>query len=104
MRVSLVGGIDRLERRYLQEAEKAGVDLKIFNRLEADLSAKIRHAEAVVLFTSKISHKARAKVMNVAHAKDIPVFMSHNCGVCALRDCLNCVKKGLAELHHDEVQ
>ncbi|UFS72602.1 DUF2325 domain-containing protein [Geomonas sp. RF6] len=99
MRVSLVGGIARLERHYLQEAEKAGVDLKIFNRLEAGLSSKIRHAEAVVLFTSKISHKARMKVMSVAQAKDIPVFMCHNCGVCALRDCLNCVKKGLVEVH-----
>jgi len=98
MRISLVGGIDRLQRHYLEEAQKAGVDLKIHNRLEVGLSSKLRQAEAVVLFTSKISHKARMKVMSVAQSQDIPVFMCHNCGVCALRDCLVCVKNGIAKV------
>ncbi|MGA2150616.1 MAG: DUF2325 domain-containing protein [Geobacteraceae bacterium] len=97
MRISLIGGIDRLGRHYRQEAEKLGVDLRIFTRSETNLSAKIRHSEALVIFTSKVSHRARDLVMGVALAKGIPVFMSHNCGVCALRDCLNCVKEGLAE-------
>ena len=92
MRISLIGGIDRLEKHYLEEAEKLGVDLRVFNRSETNLPAKIRHAEALVIFTSKVSHKVRNQVMVVAQAKRIPVYMSHNCGICALRDCINCVK------------
>lgn len=94
MRISLIGGIDRLQRHYLHEAEKLGVELRIFTRSETNLPAKIGHTEAVVIFTNKISHRARNQVMGVAHANNIPVFMSHNCGVCSLRDCLNCVKEG----------
>jgi len=97
MRISLVGGIDRLQRHYRQEAENLGVDLRIFNKSEVDLQDKLGHTDAVVLFTSKVSHRARRQVMGVAHARNIPVFQSHNCGICALRDCLNCVKAGMIE-------
>lgn len=95
MRISLIGGIDRLQKHYRQEAEKLGIDLRIFNTSETDLPAKVRHTEALVIFTGQVSHKARREVMGVATSKDIPVFMSRYCGVCALRKCLNCVKQGL---------
>jgi len=94
MRISLVGGMDRQSRHYRQEAESRGIDLRIFNTSEANLSAKIRHSDAVVIFTGKVSHQARREVMKVVASHDIPVFMSHNCGVCALKDCLNCVREG----------
>lgn len=94
MRISLVGGIYSLQKHYRQEAANLGVELRIFNKSETDLPAKLGHTEAVVLFTSKVSHRARRQVMGVALARNIPVFQSHNCGVCALRDCLNCCKEG----------
>ncbi|MBI1921014.1 MAG: DUF2325 domain-containing protein [Geobacter sp.] len=96
MRISLVGGIDRLQKHYRHEAEKAGVDLRIFNGAETNIPDRIKQTEALVIFTSKVSHKARNQVMGVALSKDIPVFMCHNCGVCALRDCLKCVKEGMS--------
>jgi len=95
MRVSLIGGMDRLHRHYLQEAENMGVALRIFHRSENNLQAKIGHSQAVVIFTSKISHQARNQAVNSASTKEIPVFMSHNCGVCALRDCINCIREQL---------
>lgn len=95
MRVSLIGGMDRLQKHYLLEAEKLGVDLRVFTRSENNLEAKIGHSQAVVIFTSKISHQARNQAVNSASTKEIPVFMSHNCGVCALRDCINCIKEQL---------
>ncbi len=97
MRVSLIGGMDRLQKHYLQEAEKLGVDLRIFTRSENNMEAKIGHSQAVVIFTNKVSHQARNQAVNSASTKEIPVVMSHNCGVCALRDCINCVKQQLAE-------
>jgi hypothetical protein len=87
--------MDRLQKHYLQEAEKLGVDLRIFTRSENNMEAKIGHSQAVVIFTNKISHQARNQAVNSASMREIPVFMSHNCGVCALRDCINCIKKQL---------
>lgn len=89
MRVSLIGGMDRLQKHYLQEAEKLGVDLRIFTRSENNMEAKIGHSQAVVIFArSKVSHQARNQAVSGASTKEIPVYMSHNCGVCALRDCI----------------
>jgi len=96
MRIALVGGMDRLQTHYRQEAAKLGVELRIFNRSEIDLQEKLGLSEAVVLFTGKVSHRARLQVMGAAQSRNIPVFQSHNCGVCALRNCLNCVKNGTA--------
>jgi len=94
MRISLIGGMDRLHRHYQHEAESLGIELRIFNKSVVNLSAKLEHSEAVVLFTNKVSHSARKQVMGVAQSRNIPVLQSHHCGICALRDCLNCVKAG----------
>jgi len=91
MKISLIGGIDRLDRHYRKAAQEAGIDLSIYSQSEVNLPSKIKHADAVVMFTNKISHQARIQVMNVAKTKNIPVHMFHSCGVCTLRDCLNCL-------------
>jgi len=91
MKISLIGGIDRLDRHYREAAQKAGIDLSIYSQSEVNLSSKIKHADAIVMFTNKISHQARIQVMNMAKTKSIPVHMFHSCGVCTLRDCLNCL-------------
>ena len=94
MCVALIGGMDRLERHYISEAEKFGIELRVFAKSESQIASKIKNMDALVIFTNKVSHKAKSEVMNMAKAKNIPVFMYHSCGVCTLRDCLNCLKKG----------
>lgn len=92
MCVAVIGGMDRLERHYREEAARAGIELRVFNRLEASMMRKIGKVDAVVIFTNKVSHKARREAMNIAKRKNIPVLMHHSCGVCTLRDCLNCLR------------
>ncbi len=98
MCVALVGGMDRLERQYISEAEKVGINLKVFTKSENGMISKIRNMDAVVIFTNKVSHKAKVEVMNTAKSKQIPVYMYHSCGICTLRDCLRCLK----EKTHDD--
>ena len=93
MCIALIGGMDRLERQYKNEAEKMGINLKIFTRSEASIGSKIRNMDALVIFTNKVSHRAKREVMNIAKARNIPVLMYHSCGVCTLRDCLNCLRE-----------
>jgi hypothetical protein len=92
MCVALIGGMDRLERNYIDEAERLGIDLKVYTKSETGIASKVKNVDAVVIFTNKVSHKAKREVMNTAKAKNIPVFMYHSCGVCTLRDCLSCLK------------
>jgi hypothetical protein len=91
MRISLVGGMNRLETHYRAEALKRGFDLKVFNSPETNMSAKIAGSEAVVLFTGKVSHEARKHAMAAAKSSDIPVIMCHSSGICAFRDCIDCI-------------
>lgn len=94
MCIALIGGMDRLERHYKNEAGWAGIEIKVFNRADTGLAAKIRNVDSVVVFTNKVSHRAKQETMNAAKSRNIPIFLSHSCGVCTLRDCLNCLSHG----------
>jgi hypothetical protein len=89
--VSLIGGMDRLRRRYIDAAEKSGINLRVFSQAEVNLDAKIQNSDAVVIFTNKISHEAKKAALQVAKSRKIPVLMSHSCGVCSLRECIDCL-------------
>jgi hypothetical protein len=93
MCIALIGGMDRLGRHYIHEAEKFGINLKVFNTAETGIASKMKNADAVVIFTNKVSHRARKEAMNMVRSNNIPVFQYHSCGVCTLRDCLNCVQQ-----------
>lgn len=89
--VVLIGGMGRLERHYSTEAGNHGVALKMFNECPAGLSSRIGNARALILFTNKVSHRARREAMNAARSRRIPVLMRHSCGICMFRNCLECL-------------
>lgn len=92
MSIVLIGGMDRLSEKYQNEAKKQGMNLCIFSQANQNMSTKIKNADAVVIFTNKVSHQARNEAFTTAKKQGIPVFMHHACGVCTLRECLNCVR------------
>lgn len=98
MCVALIGGMDRLERNYVSEAERMGIDLRVFTKSRSRITSKIKNVDALIIFTNKVSHRTKREVMNVAKARNIPVFMYHSCGICTLRDCLSCLKNKKAVL------
>ncbi len=59
MSIVLVGGMDRLGSQYQKEAQKMGMQLQIFSQLGHNVGSRIKGADAVVIFTNMISHKAR---------------------------------------------
>ncbi len=89
MCVAVIGGMDRLGSHYRREAERSGVELKVFNRLEGHFAPRLKNVDAVVIFTNKVSHRARHQALDVARHRNIPVIQHHTCGVCTLRECLN---------------
>ncbi len=88
MKVTLIGGMDRLKRHYEEAAHRAGHDLKIFFQYETGMEAKIGTTDALVLFTGKVSHSARNHALEAARNLGIPVIQSHSSGISALRECL----------------
>lgn len=88
MCVALIGGMDRLERDYEVEAQKHGVKLKVFTKTKTGLVARLKSVDVVVVFTGKVSHRLRGEALSAAKSKNIPVIMTHSCGVCSLRECL----------------
>jgi len=91
MCIALIGGMDRLERHYKDEAERTGIYLRVFTRSEVNIGSKLRNMDAMVIFTNKVSHNVKKQAMDAAKANGIPVYMHHSCGVCTLRECLNCL-------------
>ena len=97
MCVALIGGMDGLERHYISEAEKFGIELRVFTKSESQIASKIKNMDALVIFTNKVSHRVKKEAVNIAKARNIPVLIYHSCGVCTLRDCFSCLenkKKG----------
>lgn len=88
MCAALVGGMDRLKREYVTEAKKNGIKLKHFTGKERKISKSLGRVDFVVMFTNKVSHKARKDVL-AAIGKDTPVYMEHSCGISTLRKCLS---------------
>jgi len=89
MCAALVGGMDRLKRNYIDEAKKNGIKLKCYTGKERTISGSLGNVDFVVLFTNKVSHKARKDVLAAIRGKDVPVIMQHSCGMSSLKKCLS---------------
>ncbi len=61
MCVALIGGMDRLKRHYINEAKQFGVELKVFTKHKTGISSRIKNVDAVVIFTNKVSHRAKKR-------------------------------------------
>jgi hypothetical protein len=88
MCASLIGGMDRLKRDYIDAAKEGGVTLKCFTGKERGIAAQIGESDLVIVFTNKVSHEARREAAKAAKSRNIPLRMLHSCGVSSLRDCL----------------
>jgi hypothetical protein len=98
MCIALIGGMDRLERNYIKEAESFGVKLKVFTKSKKEIASKVKNVDALIVFTNKVSHKLKNEVVSIAKERNITVLMCHSCGISTLRDCLICLKKNIESI------
>ncbi|EGJ49300.1 DUF2325 domain-containing protein [Desulfocurvibacter africanus] len=89
MCAALIGGMSRLKREYAEAAKALGVTLKVFDGNESYIADRIGQTECLILFTGKLSHKARSEAMRHAVRNGIPVRQCHSSGISSLRQCLN---------------
>jgi len=90
MCIALIGGMDKLKKHYIAEASKFGVELEVFSqhKRKSNRASKIGRMDEIVIFTNKISHRAKDEVMNIARKEEIPVSLYHSCGISTLRSHL----------------
>lgn len=89
MCAALIGGMDRLKRDYIDEAKRHGIKLKCYTGKERNITGSVGNVDFVVLFTNKVSHKARNGIVKHLKGSDVPIHMHHSCGVSTLRKCLD---------------
>jgi len=88
MRATLIGGLTRLRKDYIEAAKRAGVKLTALDGTEKNVGARIGASDRVIVFTNMISHAAKAQAISAAKSKHIPVTMAHSCGVSTLTNIL----------------
>lgn len=93
MCVALIGGMDRLERHYIEEAKKLGVELRVLTKPSKDVEKKVGRVDAVVIFTNKVSHELKERAKKCSFSKECLCVLCHSCGVSSLRKCLENLKK-----------
>ncbi len=86
MTFALVGGLDRLVPHYTGLAERHdGLTIKVYNRFQPKLAARLASADGVVLCTDLVSHKAAREVYRLARKHDLELVCSHRSSVSAVR-------------------
>lgn len=78
MSIVLVGGHDRMQDEYKVIADKHGHRLKVFTQMPARFDKSIGSPDAIVLFTSTVSHKMVMTAVKEAKKKKIPVVRCHS--------------------------
>lgn len=89
MCAAVIGGMDRLKRDYIDAAKRHGIRLKVLTGKENRIGDKLGQTDLVILFTNQLSHAARREALVHARKNNIPVEMSHSCGVSSLKECLS---------------
>lgn len=77
MSIVLVGGHERMARRYDEIAGQEGHKLKIFNQMPTCFEKRIGSPDAIVIFTNEVSHKMVKIAQREGKRLSIPVFKSH---------------------------
>lgn len=89
MCVVLVGGIENLKKNYIDKAQQAGIDLKVFTGHERQVGYRIGSPDAVIVLTKIVSHAAKTEVSQRANAMGVPVIYQKFTGLSHLRECFD---------------
>lgn len=84
----LVGGHDRMHREYQQIGKKHGAKVKVYTQLPPKFQKCIGSPDAMLIFTSTVSHKMLRIAEKEAKRKNIPIVKSHSSSGSALKKAI----------------
>lgn len=89
MSLLVIGGHERMERDYKNLAKNRGYKTKIYTTMSSQAKKSIGSPDAIVIFTSTVSHKLTKIVEAQAKKLDIPIFRHRNSSKVAFNECLS---------------
>lgn len=92
MSIVLVGGHERMEDEYKTIANKYGHKIKVFTKMPARFDKSIGSPDAIVLFTSTVSHNMVNAAVKEAKRKKIPLVRSHTSSGNSLEETIKQLK------------
>ena len=91
MSLVVVGGNERMKRDYIQLAKNRGYKAKVVLNMSSKVKRSIGSPDAIVIFTSTVSHKLMASVETQAKKQDIPIIRNKNNSKFAFEQSLDLV-------------
>ncbi len=88
MSVVIVGGNDRMERRYVETCKGFGYKAKVFTQMKGEMKRQIGKPDLVILFTNTVSHKMVTCAVGAAKSCNATVERSHSSSLHALQTIL----------------
>ncbi|WP_195940426.1 DUF2325 domain-containing protein [Romboutsia sp. 1001713B170131_170501_G6] len=95
MNLVIVGGNEKLKKDYINLAKEKGHKTKVYLNMSSKLNKSIGSPDALVIFTSVVSHKMIDVVQKHAKKKNIPIIRHKNSSKCAFLECLEMVDECL---------
>ncbi|MCX7745402.1 MAG: DUF2325 domain-containing protein [Clostridia bacterium] len=92
MSIVLVGGHERMQDEYKVIANRHGYRIKVFTQMPPRFDKSIGRPDAIVLFTSTVSHKMVLTAVKEAKRKRIPIMRSHSSSSSSLEQTLKQLK------------
>ncbi len=88
MSLLVIGGHERMERDYYKLAKSRGYKTKVYTTMSSKVKNSIGSPDAIVIFTSTVSHKMTKTVESQAKKRSIPIIRHKNSSKVAFNQCL----------------
>lgn len=92
MSILVIGGNERMESYYKSIAKSFGYKTKIYTKMCRKMTNSIGSPDAIIIFTSTVSHKMAMKAEDEARRQNIPILRSHSSGKLAFENCIKEIK------------
>ncbi len=74
----VVGGNERMKKDYISLAKEKGYKAKVFLNMSSKVKKCVGDPDAIVIFTSVVSHKMVISVEEQAKKRNIPIIRHKN--------------------------
>jgi len=88
MSIAILGGLDRLKRKYEQKGLDFGCEVRVFSQQVPSLAKRLIGVHGIVIFTNLVAHRMVIEAMEIARKNNIPILRTHSGSVSALSRCL----------------
>lgn len=93
MNLVVVGGHEKMEKDYINIAKSNGYKTKVFTKMSSKLNNSIGRPDAIVIFTSAVSHKMTSIAESQAKKNNILIIRHKNSSKVAFKECLNKIEE-----------